>query len=301
MVTVTTRHRSRRPCARCGEATSRWSWSGTGRDDLGLPGHQDDLVRAIIGTGVPTVVLVTAGRGLDLGACDGAAAVLAVWFGGEEGSTAAAGILFGDVNPSGRCPLTFGRGAGQQPIHHASRQLARQRYLDRTTRPRYPFGHGLGYSSFEYGDVHLSSPTIDADGGRVELSCTVRNAGDLDGEDVVQLYVADHVGQVARPALLLLGFARVRVARGGRARVRFDIPVAAFAYAGRDERVVDPGTVTIWVAASSADLRVPVEVTIVGQVTSCPLPRLGHVRATVDSGELGPQRQGAFVEVIQRV
>ncbi len=251
---------------------------GTDRDQLDLPGHQEQLLAAVLGTGTPTVVVVTAGRGLDLHACEGADAVVCVWSGGEEGADVLARTLFGDLNPSGRCPVGFARGAGQQPLYHASRSLARRDYLDATSRPRYPFGHGLGYSPFVYDDLELSSSTVPVD-GRLLLSCRVRNAGDRDGAEVVQLYARDHAGQVARPDIELIGFSRVEVPAGRSVRVTFTVPAGAFAYAGRAERVVDPGTVTVWVAASVADLRLHAEVELVGAVRPLPLPALEWVSA----------------------
>ncbi len=251
---------------------------GTDRHTLTLPGSQPDLVAAVLATGTPAVTVVTAGRGLDLGVCDGADALLSVWFGGEAGADALARVLFGELNPSGRCPITFARGAGQQPVHHSSKPLARHHYLDETTRPRFAFGHGLGYSPFAYSDLAVSSPTLPVD-GQVQLSVTVANTGVLDGEDVVQLYARDHVGQVSRPALELLGFTRVAVPSGGSARVTFTVPAGAFAHAGRTERIVDPGRHTVWVGASCTDLRLATELEVVGRVRPLPLPQLEWVTA----------------------
>ncbi len=251
---------------------------GTDRHTLTLPGSQPELVTAVLATGTPTVAVVTAGRGLDLGVCEDASALLSVWFGGEAGAQALALVVFGELNPSGRCPITFARGAGQQPVHHSSTPLARHHYLDETTRPRFAFGHGLGYSPFAYSELALSSPTLPVD-GQVQLSVTVSNTGALDGEDVVQLYARDHVGQVSRPALGLLGFTRVAVPAGGSVRVTFTVPAGAFAHAGRTERIVDPGRHTVWVGASSSDLRLRTELDVVGPVRPLPLPLLEWVTA----------------------
>ncbi len=251
---------------------------GTDRHTLTLPGSQPDLVAAVLATGTPAVAVVTAGRGLDLAVCEDASALLSVWFGGEAGADALARVLFGELNPSGRCPITFARGAGQQPVHHSSKPLARHHYLDETTRPRFAFGHGVGYSPFAYSDLVLSSPTLPVD-GQVQLSVTVTNTGALDGEDVVQLYARDHVGQVSRPALELVGFTRVAVPAGGSVRVTFTVPAGALAYAGRTERIVDPGRHTVWVGASCTDLRLATELVVVGPVRPFPLPRLEWVSA----------------------
>ncbi|MFL6151807.1 MAG: glycoside hydrolase family 3 N-terminal domain-containing protein [Ornithinibacter sp.] len=251
---------------------------GTDRHTLTLPGSQPDLVAAVLDTGTPTVAVVTAGRGLDLAVCEDASALLSVWFGGEAGADALARVVFGELNPSGRCPITFARGAGQQPVHHSSKPLARHHYLDETSRPRFAFGHGLGYSPFAYSDLTVSSPTLPVD-GQVQLSLTVTNTGALDGEDVVQLYARDHVGQVSRPALELVGFTRVAVPAGGAVRVTFTVPAGAFAHAGRTERIVDPGRHTVWVGASCTDLRLATELVVVGPVRPLPLPRLEWVSA----------------------
>ena len=252
---------------------------GTDRHTLTLPGSQSDLLAAVLATGTPTVAVVTAGRGLDLGVCEDASALLSVWFGGEAGADALARALFGELNPSGRCPITFARGGGQQPVHHSSKPLARHRYLDDTTRPRFGFGHGLGYSPFAYTDLLVSSPTLAVD-GQVRLSVTVTNTGVLDGEDVVQLYARDHVGQVSRPALELVGFTRVAVPAGASVRVTFTMPAGAFAHAGRTERIVEPGRHTVWVGASCTDLRLATELVVVGPVRQLPLPRLEWVSAS---------------------
>ncbi|MFL6079115.1 MAG: glycoside hydrolase family 3 C-terminal domain-containing protein, partial [Ornithinibacter sp.] len=251
---------------------------GTDRHTLTLPGSQPDLVASVLATGTPTVAVVTAGRGLDLAVCEDASALLSVWFGGEAGADALARVVFGELNPSGRCPITFARGAGQQPAHHSSKPLARHHYLDETSRPRFAFGHGLGYSPFAYSDLTVSSPTLPVD-GQVQLSLTVTNTGALDGEDVVQLYARDHVGQVSRPALELVGFTRVAVPAGGAVRVTFTVPAGAFAHAGRTERIVDPGRHTVWVGASCTDLRLATELVVVGPVRPLPLPRLEWVSA----------------------
>src|SRR5207245_8953333 len=121
---------------------------------------------------------------------EGAGAVVAAWLPGEEAGHAVAGVLFGHVNPSGHTTVTWSRGAGQQPLYYNDKRLGRTGYARSTTRPVFPFGHGLSYTTFEYTDLHLSAHTIDT-AGVVDIACTIRNTGDPAGDEVVQLYVHD--------------------------------------------------------------------------------------------------------------
>ena len=243
------------------------SGEGTDTDDLALPGLQQQLVEAVVGTGTPTVVVLVVGRPYDVQwIAEHAAAVVGAWFPGEEGGTAVADVLLGRVNPSGKTPVTFGRGAGQQPFPHLHKPLSRVGYSRSSTRPVFPFGHGLSYTTFEYGNLTIEPAEVPVDGD-VVVSCTVCNTGGREGEEVVQLYVRDPVASVTRPLQELRGFARVALEPGAAACVRFTIPADVLSFTGVDlRRVVEPGRIDVTVGASSEDGRLHGAFTLVGDV-----------------------------------
>ena len=228
---------------------------GTDTDDLALPGVQEDLVAAVAATGTDTVVVVVCGRPYDLSRVAAVAgAVLVAWFPGEEGGNAVAGVLTGAVEPSGRTPVSFSAGAGQQPYSYDRRRLARGRYWTRTTEPVFPFGHGLTYTTFGYDGLDL--PEVVPVDGEAAIACTVTNTGGRPGTEVVQLYVRDPVATVTRPARELRAFARVPLEPRRSATVRFIMPADVLAFCGADfVRRVEPGAVDVLVGASSADIR----------------------------------------------
>ena len=238
---------------------------GTDTDDLSLPGVQQQLVEAVVSSGTPTVVVLVNGRPFALPwLAEHAAAVVEAWFPGEEGAAAVAGLLFGTVEPGGRVPVTFSRGAGQQPAHYNAKKLGRAGYANATTRPVYPFGHGLSYTTFGYADLAVEPAEVPVD-GVTAVSCTVRNTGGRAGEEVVQLYVHDPVATVTRPAQELKGFARVALAPGEASRVRFELQADLLSFTGVDlRRVVEPGAVEVMVGSSSADIRLTGGFTLTG-------------------------------------
>jgi beta-glucosidase len=242
------------------------SGEGTDTDDLSLPGVQAELVAAVASTGTPTVVVLVSGRPYAIAdVLDDAAAVVEAWFPGEEAGSAVADVLFGRVNPSGRSPLSFGRGAGQQPFTYHHKPLGRRGYARSTTRPVIPFGHGLSYTAFAYAGLDIA-PAIPTD-GTVTISCTVTNTGALAGDEVVQLYLADPVASVTRPVQELKGFARVALEPGETKRVRFAVPADLVSFTGVDlRRVVEPGTIRVEVGASSTDIRLRGAFEIEGEV-----------------------------------
>jgi beta-glucosidase len=243
------------------------SGEGTDTDDLSLPGVQAELVAAVASTGTPTVVVLVSGRPYAIaGVLDDAAAVVEAWFPGEEAGHAVADVLFGLVNPSGKTPLSFGRGAGQQPFTYHHKPLGRRGYARSSTRPVVPFGHGLSYTTFAYDDLAVEPDSIASD-GTVTITCTVRNAGAVAGDEVVQLYLNDPVATITRPVQELKGFARVALEPGETKRVRFEVPADLVSFTGVDlRRRVEPGTIRVEVGASSADIRLRGAFEIEGEV-----------------------------------
>lgn len=234
--------------------------SGEGNDaeDLALPGVQADLARAILDGGTPVVLVVVSGRPYALGGlAERSVAVVQAFLPGEEGGSAIAGVLAGRIAPSGRLPVQIPESPGGQPATYLHPRLGEPGIGISTadTIVRYPFGHGMAYTTFEYSDLSLDPPQIAVD-GETTVSCIVGNTGDRAGTEVVQLYARDPVAQVVRPVRQLLGFCRVDLAAGQRARVSFRLAADIFAYVGRDgRRIVDAGDIEIAVGASSADLR----------------------------------------------
>ncbi len=204
-----------------GEAASRAS--------LDLPGVQNELVQAVVGTGTPTVLVVMSGRPLTLNwAAENVSALLEAWFLGIEAGNAIADVLVGDYNPSGKLPVSFPRAVGQVPIYYSQKSTGRpsgqdkftSRYLDVPHTPLFPFGHGLSYSQFQYSDLKLSAPSI-AVNGTLKVTATVKNAGDRDGVEVAQLYIRDLVGSTTRPLKELKGFQRISLKAGESRQVEF--------------------------------------------------------------------------------
>jgi len=248
---------------------------GVDSANLDLPGVQQQLLEAVAGTGTPIVLVLFGGRPYTISwAAEHVPAILAVFYPGQEGGRAIAAALFGDTNPAGRLPYSIPRHVGQVPIYHSQRQGSGYHrspddffrgYADMPATPLYPFGHGLSYTTFEYSDLEISPTQPDAD-GTVEVSCRVRNSGDLAGEEVVQLYLRDVLGSVVRPVQQLAGFARLRLAAGASCRVTFRVPMHLLAFLDGSMRlIVEPGATDVQVGASSEDIRLHGAFEIVGE------------------------------------
>jgi beta-glucosidase len=253
---------------------------GEGSDafDLQLPGVQRELAEAVLDTGTPTVLVALTGRAYALDWATGrAAAVVQAFFPGEEGAGAVAGVLSGRVNPSGRLPVSMPRSAGTQPYSYLHPRLGAPSQVSTVdTSPAHPFGHGLSYSTFEQ-SVELDESHAPTD-GTIRVTCTVRNTGAVAGSDVVQLYAHDPVATVTRPVAQLVGFGRVRLAPGAAARVHFSVPTARVAFTDRSgRRVVEPGTLELWVGTSQDGERHVVELTGAVHVLTGTEPRLTRV------------------------
>ncbi|MFD5876241.1 glycoside hydrolase family 3 N-terminal domain-containing protein [Streptomyces sp. NPDC060322] len=244
--------------------------SGEGCDvaDLALPGLQGELLDALLATGTPVVLVLLTGRTYALGGrADRLAGCVQAFFPGEEGGPALAGVLSGRVNPSGRLPVGVPHGTGGQPWTYLQPPLGRANgvtNLDPT--PLYPFGHGLSYTSFAWeagADVPAELPTD----GETELTLTVRNTGEQDGAEVVQLYVHDPVAQTTRPEARLIGYARVPLAAGESRRVSFRFHPDLVSFTGTGgRRIVEPGDLELRFATSSdaADVRHTVRLRLTG-------------------------------------
>jgi beta-xylosidase len=263
--------------------------SGEGCDaaDLSLPGVQAALLDALLATGTPVVAVLVTGRPYALGRwADRLAAVVQAFFPGEEGGPALAGVLSGRVNPSGRLPVGVPYGPGGQPWTYLQPPLGLAggvSNLDPT--PLYPFGHGLSYTTFAW-EAGPPAPSEIPTDGSADVEVVVRNTGDRDGAEVVQLYLHDPVAQTTRPQAQLIGYARVPLAAGAAARVRFRFhtDLASFTGVG-GQRIVEPGDVELRFAASSAahDVRHTVRLRLTGPERAC-----GHDRVLHCDTEVAP-------------
>jgi beta-glucosidase len=238
------------------EQTCREGWSVNhlgDRDNLDLPGRQDELLRAIVATGKPVILLLIQGRPASINfAAEHVSAILEGWYLGQATGTAVADVLFGDVNPGGKLPITFPRSVGQLPAYYYHKPSARRGYLFNSKEPLFPFGHGLSYTTFEYSNLRLSPNRIPAD-GTATLSVEVTNTGQRAGDEVVQMYVHDVLSQrVTRPVKLLKGFQRITLQPGETRAVNFPIGKEQLQYLNESmQKVVEPGQIELMVGGSS--------------------------------------------------
>lgn len=246
--------------------------------NLNLQGAQSQLIKELAATGKPVVTVVMAGRQLviadEVKVSD---AMLYSFHPGTMGGPAIADILFGKVNPSGKTPVTFPRMSGQVPIYYAQHKTGRPAnptemlideipveagqtsvgcrsfYLDAGNSPLFPFGYGLSYTTFEYSNLSLTSDKLTAQ-DTLSISFTLKNTGNYDGTEVVQLYIQDKVGSVTRPVKELKRFQRVTLKAGESTQVSLSLPVSELAFWGYDMNyTVEPGDFTLWVGTNSAE------------------------------------------------
>lgn len=241
------------------EQTAREAWADNhlgDRTSLDLIGQQNDLARAIFALNKPTVVLLLNGRPLSVNLlAERADALLECWYMGQETGHAVADLLFGRANPGGKLPVSIARDTGQLPVFYNRKPSSRRGYIDGVTTPLYPFGFGLSYTRFEIGEPRLEQARIGT-GGSTRALVEVRNSGSRRGDEVVQLYIRDDVSSVTRPLLELKGFQRVTLEPGERRTLAFDIkPTDLWFYNADMQRVVEPGTFTIFAGPNSADLK----------------------------------------------
>lgn len=214
---------------------SEMSGEASSRTDIGIPDTQKRLLEALLKTGKPVVLVLFAGRPMTLTwEQANVPAILNVWFGGVEAAKAIGDVLFGDVNPSGKITMTFPQNVGQIPLYYAHKNTGRplgdrpwysrfwSNYLDVTNDPLYPFGFGLSYTTFNYGDVKISNNTLKP-GQKITVTTSVTNSGSVAGEEVVQLYIRDLVGTSTRPVKELKGFQKISLKPGESKTVSFSI------------------------------------------------------------------------------
>lgn len=241
------------------EQLSREAWADNhlgDRSSLDLVGPQDDLARRIFALGKPVVVVLLNGRPLAVNyLAENAPALVEGWYLGEQTGHGVADVLFGKVNPGGKLPVTFARHVGQLPMFYNHKPTSRRGYLFDTTKPLYPFGYGLSYTTFEMSAPRFAKSTIGA-GESVRVSVDVRNTGRRAGDEVVQLYVRDDHASITRPVIELKHFQRVTLKPGERRTVNFNLTPRDLSLWNVDmKRVVEPGTFTVSAGPDSVQLK----------------------------------------------
>src|SRR5947208_1177618 len=236
------------------------SGEAASRADIDLPGVQQQLLEAIHASGTRVVLVVMSGRPLTIPwATEHVPAIVESWFLGVEDGPTLAAVLFGDVSPSGKLPVTFPRAVGQIPLYYNHKNTGRptgpekytSKYIDLPVTPLFPFGHGLSYTTFGYSDLRLSAPRIPPT-GTLRVSVTVTNTGTREGAEVVQLYVHDEVASVTRPVRTLAGFRRVSLKPGEARTVDFQLTSKELGLYNKDMKfVVEPGRFRVFVGRSS--------------------------------------------------
>ena len=237
------------------ESTNREAWSEQhlgDRDSLDLVGAQNDLVKAVVETGTPTVVLLINGRPLSINyIAEHVPAILEGWYLGQEGGTAAASVLFGDVNPGGKLPITFPHSVGDLPDFYNHKPSANRTYAFGTRKPLYPFGYGLSYTTFKFDNLKIEPEQIKV-GGTAQVSVEVSNTGAREGDEVAELYVHQKIASVTRPVMQLKGFQRITLKPGEKKKVEFTITPDMLSMLNVDmHKVVEPGTFELMVGPSS--------------------------------------------------
>lgn len=233
------------------------SGEASSRAFLDLPGEQEQLLEKIAATGKPIILVVLSGRPLTIPwAAANVPAILWAWFPGSQGGHALADILFGEVNPSGKLPISIPRSVGQIPVYYAHLPTGRpekpaekftSKYLDSPNDPLYPFGHGLSYTRFDYSDLRVSV----GENRTFAVSADVRNAGTRTGDEIVQLYIRSPVTSVSRPVKELKGFRRVTLKAGETRRVELTIAQKDLRFWLDGGWKVEPGTFKVWIGPSS--------------------------------------------------
>ncbi|HEX8403762.1 MAG TPA: glycoside hydrolase family 3 N-terminal domain-containing protein [Duganella sp.] len=241
------------------EQTSREAWADEHLGDrvsLDLMGQQNDLAAAIFALGKPTVVFLLNGRPLSINLlAEKADAIIEGWYMGQETGHAAADLLFGRANPGGKLPVSIARNVGQLPVFYNHKPSARRGYIDGSTKPLYPFGFGLSYTTFDISEPRLSKASI-AVGGSTTLQVDVTNTGKLAGDEVVQIYIRDDVSSATRPVLELKAFKRVTLQPGEKRTLSFEIkPSDLWFFNAQMKRVVEPGSFTIHAGPDSVKLK----------------------------------------------
>lgn len=247
---------------------AQMSGESASRADISIPDAQQDLLRRLVATGKPVVLLCFTGRPLTLKwEADNVPAILVTWHGGSEAADAVADVLFGDINPSGKLTMSFPQMVGQLPYTYAHYSTGRgvpdnkwfgkytSCYIDVSNAMLYPFGYGLSYTTYSYSDISLSQNTLSPN-GKITASVTVTNTGNRDGDEIVQLYIRDMVGTIVRPVKELKGFKRIHLKAGETQTVTFDIyePLLRF-YNADLEYASEPGEFEVMIGPNSEDVK----------------------------------------------
>jgi beta-glucosidase len=229
---------------------------GKDRANLDLDDKQMKLIQALHETGKPIAVVLFNGRPLSINwVAKNISSIVESWFSGEKGGLAIADVLLGNVNPSGKLPMTFPRSVGQLPFYYDHKPTSRHVYVDEASTPLFPFGLGLSYTSFEYSNLQISPSKIKVN-GTADISVVVKNTGQKQGTEVVQLYLRDVIGSVTTPGIALKGFERITLKPGESGVAHFKIGTEHLALWNREmKHVVEPGEFKIMVGSSSEDIR----------------------------------------------
>lgn len=248
--------------------SSEYSGEASSRSEINIPAIQQRLLAELLKTGKPIVLVLFTGRPLTLTwENENVPAILNVWFGGTEAAFAIADVLFGDVNPSGKLAVSFPQNIGQIPLYYNHKNTGRplgenkgfekfrSAYLDVTNEPLYPFGYGLSYTNFSYGDIRLSTNQMTSD-SYIEATIQVTNTGKYDGDEVVQLYIRDLVGSVTRPVKELKGFKRIALKAGESKEVKFIITPEMLKFYNYDLNYInEPGDFDLMIGGNSRDVQ----------------------------------------------
>ncbi|MDG2449013.1 MAG: glycoside hydrolase family 3 C-terminal domain-containing protein, partial [Saprospiraceae bacterium] len=234
---------------------------GRSRVHLDLPGLQRELIEKVLEVNKNVVLVNMSGRPLVLTWADEKIpTILQAWHLGSQSGNAIAQVLFGDCNPSGKLPMSFPRSIGQVPIYYNHKATGRpndigndlvfwSHYSDESNDPLYHFGHGLSYTTFEYSDLSVDK---DITTGNIHVEANVKNTGNYDGEEVIQLYVRDRVASVARPVKELKGFHKVMIPKGGTTNILFELTDKELGfYNNQGQFVVESGDFDVWISGSS--------------------------------------------------
>jgi beta-glucosidase len=234
------------------------------RARLGLPGDQEEMIRAVAAAGKPVIVVLIGGSAIRMDAwINQVQGVVEAWYPGEMGGVAVADVLFGKYNPGGRLPVTFPKEEGQLPLVYNHKPTGRgDDYTDLTGKPLFPFGYGLSYTTFSYSGLRFDKNNLPPGEGTV-VHFRVKNTGMKDGDEVCQLYIRDELASLARPVKELKGFSRVELRAGEEKEVSFLITPEMLSMLDKELKpVIEPGTFRIMIGASSEDIRLHGRLTV---------------------------------------
>ena len=228
---------------------------GFDRSELDLAGVQLDLLKEIHKTGIPMVVVLIKGRPLSINwVAENASAIIDAWYPGQEGGNVIADVLFGDYNPAGRLPISVPKSVGQLPIYYNYKPSARKNYVFLDSKPLFPFGYGLSYTSFKYSNLKIIPKRI-LPTGEARVSVDITNVGSVTGDEVVQMYIRDEVSSVTRPVKELKGFERITLAPGKTKTVTFSITPKELRFLDINMNyVVEPGRFKIVVGGNQENI-----------------------------------------------